>query len=43
LEQVSQFHLGVLDLDMVFHVVKPAAIIDVSSTEEKIHYKVWEI
>jgi len=37
-EQV-QFHLGVLDLDMVFHVVKPVAITDVSSTEEKIHYK----
>jgi len=40
-EQV-QFHLGVLDLDTVFHVEKPAAITDASSTEEKTHYKVWE-
>jgi len=38
-EQV-EFHLSVLDLDMVFHGLKPAAIIDVSSIEEKIHYKV---
>jgi len=28
---------------MVFHVVKPATIIDDSSTEEKIHYKAWEV
>jgi len=38
-EQV-QFHLGVLDLDTVFHFEKPAAITDASSTEEKTHYKV---
>jgi len=38
-EQV-QFHLGVLDLDMVFYVEKPAVITDTSSTEEKTHYKV---
>jgi len=41
-EQVH-FHLGVLDLDMVFHVVKFVAITDVSSIEEKIHYKAWEV
>jgi len=41
-EQV-QFHLGVLDLDMFFHVEKPVVIIDASSTEEKTHYKVWEM
>jgi len=35
--------LGVLRLDMVFHGVKPAAITDVSNTEEKIHYKAWEV
>ena len=40
-EQV-QFHLDVLDLDTVFHVEKPTAITDASSTEEKTHYKVWE-
>ena len=40
-EQV-QFHLGVLDLDTVFHVEKHAAITDASSIEEKTHYKVWE-
>jgi len=40
-EQV-QFHLGVLDLDTIFHVEKPAVITDASSTEEKTHYKVWE-
>jgi len=40
-EQV-QFYLGVLDLDTVFHVEKPAAITDASSTKEKTHYKVWE-
>jgi len=40
-EQV-QFHLGVLDLDTVFHIEKPAAITDASITEEKTHYKVWE-
>jgi len=33
----------VLALDMVFHVVKPATITDVSSTKEKIHYKAWEV
>jgi len=27
---------------MVFHVRKHVAITDGSSTEEKIHYKVWE-
>jgi len=40
-EQV-QFHLGVFDLNTVFHVEKPAAITDASSTEEKTRYKVWE-
>ena len=36
-----QFHLGVLDLDLVFQVEKPAAITDASSNEEKTHYKAW--
>ena len=27
---------------MVFHVEKPVAITNASSTEEKTHYKVWE-
>jgi len=40
-EQV-QFHLGVLDLDLVFQVEKQAAITDANSNEEKTHYKVWE-
>ena len=40
-EQV-QFHLGVLDLDLAFQVEKPTAITDVSSNEEKAHYKAWE-
>jgi len=37
-EQV-QFHLGVLDLDLAFQVKKSAAIMDVSSNEEKVYYK----
>ena len=31
-----------LNLDMVFHVEKPNAIIDASSTEDKTHNKDWE-
>ena len=37
-EQV-QFHLGVLDLDLVILEEKPATITDASSNEEKVHYK----
>ncbi|XP_052728581.1 uncharacterized protein LOC108321215 [Vigna angularis] len=40
-EQV-QFHLGVLDLDLALQVEKPAVITDISSIEEKAHYKAWE-
>jgi len=40
-EQV-QFHLGVLDLDLVILEEKPATITDAISIEEKAHYKAWE-
>jgi len=40
-EQV-QFHLGALDLDLVFQVEKPVAITDASSNEGKAHYKARE-
>ena len=40
-EQV-QFHLGVLDLDLVILEEKFATITNASSNEEKVHYKAWE-
>jgi len=40
-EQV-QFYLGVLDLDLTFEVDKHVVITDVSSIEEKNHYRVWK-
>ena len=40
-EQV-QFHLGILDLDLAMLEEKFVTIIDVSSNEEKVHYKTWE-
>ncbi|KAL3530447.1 hypothetical protein ACH5RR_009769 [Cinchona calisaya] len=40
-EQV-EFHLGILDLDLALLKDKPAAIIDLSSEEEKLYYKAWE-
>jgi len=40
-EQV-QFHLGVLDLDLVFQIQKPTVMTDASSHEEKTHYKAWK-
>ena len=40
-EQV-QFHLGVLDHDLVMLEEKFVTIIDASNNEEKVHYKTWE-
>ncbi|XP_070005609.1 uncharacterized protein [Nicotiana sylvestris] len=40
-EQV-QFHLGMMDLDLVLLNDKPAAITDSSSADEKSFYKAWE-
>ena len=40
-EQV-QFHLSVLDHDLAMLEEKFVTIIDVSSNEEKVHYKTWE-
>ncbi|PIN16215.1 hypothetical protein CDL12_11132 [Handroanthus impetiginosus] len=40
-EQV-QFHLGVLDLDILLQVEKPTVITDKSSAEEKAFHKLWE-
>ena len=37
-----QFYLGVLDLDLAFQVEKPTTITDISSNEEKAHYRAWE-
>ena len=36
-----QFHLGVLDLDLVIRIEKPTDITDDSSNEEKAHYMAW--
>ena len=38
----TQFHLGVLDLDLTLQVEKPVVITDSSSAEEKPYYKNWK-